>query len=104
MSEIDKIIAKYDKIFNIDRSQVDQEIQAVLPTIIEGFVEFYGEDKRQKIEEKIRNAIIFATPIDIVSKVNEMKSELNRYMREKYPGSFEFNGLNYIPVSNEQQF
>ena len=46
MNEVDRIINKYEKYFSYDVNDLELEIQGLLPIIIDGFVSFYGEERR----------------------------------------------------------
>ena len=85
MSELDAIIAKYEKLFKGGTSDVEQEIKRIMPSIVESFIEFYGEDKRQEIEDKFRRIHFMIPPTYLPSLYHSFENKVLEYLKKKYP-------------------
>lgn len=88
MANLEEIFKKYDDIISLDRSRYEQLIKDNYLMIKESFIEFYGEDKRQEIEEKFNKIYLVIPPVDISRLAWALKEELDIYLKEKYGFGF----------------
>lgn len=91
MTRLDEIINQYDRIINLNRNQIESLIRQIVPVIKEGFIEFYGEEAREKVEDKFNRVYITIPLLDIESYYHFiLMEEIKKYMQLKYPNEYEF--------------
>jgi len=78
-----------------------ETIKAFLPLITEGFVQFYGEEERENIEEKFKNLLIFGycRPEKVKLIINERISKIEYYLKQQFLEKYRKNSRNISKFS-----
>lgn len=91
MKTIDEIINEYEQTINPDNNGVENIVMDAVPIVIEGFIDFYGEECREEIIEKFSRIKIVFPPIDMFNNFFNLMSKINRYLEEKYPNEHDLH-------------
>jgi len=100
MKSIEEIIKEFEQLIKPSNNEMENLINDAMPAVIEGFIEFYGEECRKEITEKFSKIKVVIPTYDFEEVFEYILGiQLNEYMQSKYPDEYEkfyLSDLKYI--------